>query len=54
MQNKLFKKSSVERFSSPEKLNDYMDRWYSKFSDMEVALAKLDSKSSAISNMLGM
>lgn len=24
MQNKLFKKSSVERFSSPEKLNDYI------------------------------
>lgn len=40
--------------TAQEKLNDYMDRWYSKFSDMEVALAKLDSKSSAISNMLGM
>ena len=37
-----------------KKLNDYIDRWYDKFSAMEVALGKLDSKSSAISGMLGM
>lgn len=36
-----------------EKLNDYTDRWYAKFSDMEVALSKLDSKTNAITNMLG-
>ena len=34
-----------------EKLEDYEDRWYSKFSSMETALSKLDSKSSYISNL---
>lgn len=36
-----------------EKINDLMDKWYSKFSSMEVALSKLESKNSAISGMLG-
>jgi flagellar hook-associated protein 2 len=36
-----------------EKLNDYTDKWYKKFSNMEVALSKLNSKTNAISNMLG-
>ena len=36
-----------------EKLNDYTDKWYKKFSNMEVALSKLNSKTNAITNMLG-
>ncbi len=36
-----------------EKLNDYEDKWYSKFSKMETALAKMQSNSSAISSLLG-
>lgn len=34
-------------------LNDYEDRWYNKFSKMEVALSKLQSQTSSISSMLG-
>lgn len=34
-------------------LNDYEDRWYDKFSKMEVALSKLQSQTSSISSMLG-
>ena len=44
--------SKIEK--EQKKLNDYIDRWYDKFSAMEVALGKLDSKSSSISGMLGM
>lgn len=36
-----------------EKLSDYEDKWYDKFSAMEVALSKLQSQSSSISSMLG-
>lgn len=36
-----------------EKVNDLMDKWYSKFSAMETALAKLESKNSAVSSMFG-
>lgn len=36
-----------------EKLNDYEDKWYKKFSAMETALAKLQSNSSAVTSMLG-
>lgn len=36
-----------------KKLNDLMDKWYSKFSVMETALAKLQSKNNAIAGMLG-
>lgn len=36
-----------------EKLNDYIDRWYEKFSQMEVALSKLNSKESSISSLFG-
>lgn len=36
-----------------KKMNDYTDKWYKKFSEMEVALSKLNSKTSAITNMLG-
>lgn len=37
-----------------KKLSAYEDRWYAKFSAMEVALAKLQSNQSTISSMLGM
>lgn len=36
-----------------EKITDYEDKWYEKFSAMETALAKLNSKTSAISGLLG-
>lgn len=36
-----------------EKLNDYMDKWYAKFSAMEVALSKLESKNSSLSSLFG-
>lgn len=36
-----------------EKLNALIDSWYSKFSAMETALAKLESKNSAVSSMFG-
>ena len=36
-----------------EKVNDYEDKWYKKFSAMETALAKMQSNSSAISGLLG-
>ena len=37
-----------------KKLSDYEDRWYKKFSDMEVALSKLQSNQNTVSSMLGM
>lgn len=36
-----------------EALADYEDKWYDKFSAMEVALAKMSSKQSAISGLFG-
>ena len=36
-----------------DKVNDYEDKWYKKFSKMETALAKMQSNSSAISGLLG-
>lgn len=36
-----------------EKLQDYEDKWYSKFSAMETAMAKMQSNASAISSLLG-
>lgn len=35
------------------KLNDLMDKWYKKFSAMETALAKLESKNNAVASMFG-
>lgn len=37
-----------------QKITDYEDRYYKKFTAMETALAKLSSKESAVSGMLGM
>ena len=36
-----------------QKLNDYEDKWYKKFSAMETALAKMQSNSSAVTALLG-
>lgn len=36
-----------------DKLNDYIDRWYKKFSQMEVALSKINSQQSSISSLFG-
>ncbi len=36
-----------------QKLSDYEDRWYDKFSKMETALSKLQSNQSIVSSMLG-
>lgn len=35
------------------KLNDLMDKWYKKFSAMETALSKLESKNNAVASMFG-
>jgi len=34
-------------------LTDYEDKWYAKFAAMETAMAKMQSNSSAVTNMLG-
>lgn len=36
-----------------DKLNDYIDRWYQKFSQMEVAMSKLNSKQNSITSLFG-
>lgn len=36
-----------------EKLQDYEDKWYSKFSAMETALAKMQSNANAVTSLLG-
>ncbi|MBD5508542.1 MAG: flagellar filament capping protein FliD [Lachnospiraceae bacterium] len=36
-----------------EKLNAYIDNWYAKFSKMETALSKLESKNSSLSSLFG-
>lgn len=44
----------TEKISKQEtKVNNLIDKWYAKFSAMETALARLESKSSAVSSMLG-
>ena len=46
--------SYTEKISKQEdKLNDFIDSWYKKFSAMETALSKLQSKNSAVSSMFG-
>lgn len=35
------------------KLNSYIDKWYAKFSAMETALAKLESKNNSLSSLFG-
>ena len=39
--------------TAEDKLTDYEDKWYKKFSAMETALAKMQSNASAITGLLG-
>lgn len=48
-----YKDYTTKISDAEDKLNDYEDRWYNKFSKMEVALSKLQSQTSSISSMLG-
>ncbi len=46
--------SYKEKISKQEaKLNDLIDKWYKKFSVMETAMAKLQSKNNAVAGMFG-
>lgn len=36
-----------------QKLNDYEDKWYSKFAKMESAMAKMQSKTNALAGLIG-
>ena len=36
-----------------QKLNDYEDKWYKKFSAMETAMAKMQSNTNAVTALLG-
>lgn len=51
-------KSDYEDYNSKiatleQKLNDYEDKWYSKFAKMETAMAKMQRNASAITSLLG-
>jgi flagellar hook-associated protein 2 len=47
-------KDYTDRIKKEEtKLNALIDNWYKKFSAMETAMAKLQSKNNAVSGMLG-
>ncbi|MCM1568334.1 MAG: flagellar filament capping protein FliD [Roseburia sp.] len=51
-------KSDYDDYSSKitemeAKLNEYEDKWYAKFAKMETALAKMQSKTNALSGLLG-
>ena len=51
-------KSDYEDYTSKisgleQKLNDYEDKWYAKFAKMETAMAKMQSKTSALTGLLG-
>lgn len=46
--------SYTEKIKKEEdKLNDLMDKWYAKFSAMETAMAKLESKNNSLSSLFG-
>lgn len=51
-------KSDYDNYTSKikeleQKLNDYEDKWYAKFSKMETALAKMQSNTNAVTSLLG-
>ncbi len=47
-------KDYTDRIKKEEdKLNSMMDKWYKKFSQMEVAMSKLESRSSSLASILG-
>ncbi len=43
--------SKIEK--EEDKMNDFLDRWYDKFAQMETALAKLNSVQSSVSSFFG-
>lgn len=46
--------SYTEKIKKEEdKLNALMDKWYAKFSAMETAMAKLESKNNSLSSLFG-
>lgn len=49
-----YKKYDTKISDAQDELNDYEDKWYDKFTAMEVALSKLQSNQNAVSSMLGM
>ena len=49
----LYEKAEKKIADLEEKLKDYEDKWYDKFSAMEVALSKLQSNTNAVTSMLG-
>ncbi len=46
-------KYDTEIEKEEDRLNDYLDRWYDKFAQMETALAKLNSVQSSVSSFFG-
>ena len=48
-----YKKYTEKIAKEEDKLNALMDKWYEKFSRMETAMAKLQSKNNGLSGMLG-
>ncbi|MDE5597100.1 MAG: flagellar filament capping protein FliD [Lachnospiraceae bacterium] len=47
-------KDYTDKISKQEtKVNNLIDKWYQKFSQMETALARLESKNNAVASMLG-
>ena len=39
--------------TAEDKLNDYLDKWYDRFSKMETAMAQMNSKQSSLSGLFG-
>lgn len=50
---KEYKEYTTKISEEEDRLNALMDKWYDKFSQMETAMAKLQSKSSGLGNLLG-
>lgn len=53
LMEKEYKKYSEKITKEEDKLNALMDKWYEKFSRMETAMAKLQSKNNGLAGMLG-
>ena len=39
--------------TAEDKLNEYLDKWYDRFSKMETAMAQMNSKQSSLSGLFG-
>lgn len=53
LMEKEYKKYTEKISKEEDKLNALMDKWYEKFSRMETAMAKLQSKNNGLAGMLG-